>query len=91
MHFLRSVFVIATFAYPVFCAVLPKTHVLHEKRDHVTSSWVKRDRVQRNAILPIRIGLAQGNLHKGPDMLMQVYVFQLADTALVLTPLSILS
>jgi tripeptidyl-peptidase-1 len=75
MQFLRSVFIIATFAYPVLCAVLPNTHVLHEKRDHLASAWVKRDRVQRNAILPIRIGLSQSNLHKGDDLLMQVFVF----------------
>ena len=77
MQFLRSVFIIATFAYPVLCAILPNTHVLHEKRDHLASAWIKRDRVQRNAILPIRIGLSQSNLHKGDDLLMQVFVFSI--------------
>jgi len=77
MQFFRSLILIATFAYPVFCAVLPKTHVLHEKRDHVASAWVKRDRIRRDAILPIRIGLSQANLHKGHDLLMQVYVLLL--------------
>ncbi|KAJ5542482.1 Peptidase S8/S53 subtilisin/kexin/sedolisin [Penicillium sp. DV-2018c] len=46
-------------------------HVLHEKRDeHV--DWVKRERVKRDSVLPVRIGLTQNNLEKGEELLMTV-------------------
>jgi tripeptidyl-peptidase-1 len=48
-------------------------HVLHEKRDKSALDWVKGDRVESNAILPVRIGLTQNNLEKGYDYLMDVY------------------
>ncbi|KAJ6000713.1 Aorsin [Penicillium waksmanii] len=66
-----------------FCAVLaaaalsgaapaPVKHVLHEKREERSLDWVKGDRVESNAILPVRIGLTQNNLEKGYDYLMDV-------------------
>ncbi|PYH83323.1 subtilisin-like protein [Aspergillus uvarum CBS 121591] len=53
---------------------LPATvkHVLHEKRGRDSSDWVKRARVDSHAVLPMRIGLAQSNLEKGYDYLMEV-------------------
>lgn len=49
----------------------PVKHVLHEKRGlHV--DWVKGDRVKRDSVLPVRIGLTQGNLDKGDEYLMAV-------------------
>ena len=51
----------------------PESHVLHEKRHGYDSSrWQKRDRVAADAVLPVRIGLKQRNLHKGYDLLMDV-------------------
>ncbi|CAI7645716.1 unnamed protein product [Penicillium manginii] len=47
-------------------------HLLHEKRDKSALDWVKGDRVESNAILPVRIGLTQNNLEKGYDYLMDV-------------------
>ncbi|CAI7628600.1 unnamed protein product [Penicillium pancosmium] len=66
-----------------FCAVLaaaalsgaapaPVKHVLHERREERSLDWVKGDRVESNAILPVRIGLTQNNLEKGYDYLMDV-------------------
>jgi tripeptidyl-peptidase-1 len=53
----------------------PVKHVLHEKRNlHV--DWVKGDRVKRDSVLPVRIGLTQNNLDKGDEYLMAVYVDQ---------------
>ncbi|KAJ5143670.1 Peptidase S8/S53 subtilisin/kexin/sedolisin [Penicillium bovifimosum] len=49
----------------------PVKHVLHEKRDqHV--DWVKGERVKRDSVLPVRIGLTQNNLEKGEELLMTV-------------------
>jgi len=35
-------------------------------------TWIKRERVAGDAILPIKIGLKQQNLDKGYDWLMDV-------------------
>ncbi|CAG7929585.1 unnamed protein product [Penicillium olsonii] len=49
----------------------PVKHVLHEKRNlHV--DWVKGERVKRDSVLPVRIGLTQSNLDKGDEYLMAV-------------------
>lgn len=50
------------------------THVVHEKRSEASSPWVKGPKVDKDAILPIRIGLTQSNLENGYDHLMDVYV-----------------
>lgn len=56
----------------------PIKHVLHEKRERESHDWVKGARVERDAVLPIRIGLTQNNLEKGYDYLMEVYVISFA-------------
>ncbi|KAJ6179418.1 hypothetical protein N7519_009879 [Penicillium mononematosum] len=49
----------------------PVKHVLHEKRsEHV--DWVKGERIKRDSVLPVRIGLTQNNLEKGDEYLMAV-------------------
>jgi tripeptidyl-peptidase-1 len=53
-------------------AVIPTTHVVHEKRHAPPRKWVKRDRVSSEAILPMRIGLKQRNLEQGHSLLMDV-------------------
>lgn len=52
----------------------PIKHVLHEKRERHGLDWVKGDRVERDAVLPVRVGLTQNNLDKGYELLMDVYV-----------------
>ena len=47
-------------------------HVVHEQRDGARSDWTKRDRVEKSAILPIRIALSQTNLDRAHDMLMDL-------------------
>ncbi|KAJ5346446.1 Peptidase S8/S53 subtilisin/kexin/sedolisin [Penicillium brevicompactum] len=49
----------------------PVKHVLHEKRS-LHADWVKGDRVKRDSVLPVRIGLTQANLDKGDEYLMAV-------------------
>jgi tripeptidyl-peptidase-1 len=46
-------------------------HVLHERREP-SENWIKGDRVHSEVKLPMRIGLVQGNLDNGHDLLMQV-------------------
>ena len=48
----------------------PTGSVLHEKRDVPASEF--RQRVDPDAIIPIRIALSQSNLHTGYDRLMEV-------------------
>lgn len=50
----------------------PSSHVVHEKRDIATSMWEKRAAVPSGMTLPMRIGLKQGNLDRGYDLLMDV-------------------
>ncbi|KAK4539399.1 hypothetical protein LTR36_010962 [Oleoguttula mirabilis] len=51
-------------------ALPSSNHVLHEKRS--TPLVHRRERVEPNAVIPIRIGLKQSNLHTGYDRLMEV-------------------
>lgn len=55
----------------------PIKHVLHEKREQRRYDWVKGDRVESDAMLPVRIGLTQNNLEKGYEYLMDVYVIEI--------------
>ncbi|KZF23723.1 hypothetical protein L228DRAFT_122834 [Xylona heveae TC161] len=47
-------------------------HVIHEKRDAVPADWSRSVKLRSDAILPVRIALAQRNLDKGDDFLMEV-------------------
>jgi tripeptidyl-peptidase I len=55
-------------------APVPIKHVIHEERSSPARDWIKGARIESTAIIPIRIGLAQTNLEKGYDLLMDVYV-----------------
>jgi len=46
---------------------------MHEKRQTPSSDWVKVARIEKTAILPMRIGLTQSNLDQGHEFLMEVY------------------
>jgi tripeptidyl-peptidase-1 len=66
---------IATLA--ILAEAVPTTsrYVVHEERASQGLDWVKRSRVEPSAVLPMRIGLTQTNLHKGYDLLMEVLVY----------------
>ena len=51
---------------------VPATHVLHEKREYLPRKWVKRELVERNTMLPMRIGMTQRNLDIGEELLMEM-------------------
>jgi tripeptidyl-peptidase-1 len=51
---------------------LYSNHVVHETKRATQRGWKKKDRVHKDAVLPVRIGLAQNNLDKGHSSLMDV-------------------
>ena len=50
----------------------PVKHIVHERRDALPKSWIKRDRLDANVELPVRIGMTQSNLDRGHELLMEV-------------------
>ncbi|ESZ95141.1 hypothetical protein SBOR_4473 [Sclerotinia borealis F-4128] len=79
MHF--SYFASVVLIVPgIIAAALPSSNtpslrpslVSHEKRHAPHTQWMKRDRIASMTLLPVRIGLAEGNLEKGHDFLMDV-------------------
>lgn len=71
MHFLNLA-VVGALAVGVASVPFPASHVVHERRDYVPKAWMKRDRLDAAAKLPVRIGMTQQNLNKGYDLLMEV-------------------
>ena len=47
-------------------------HGLHERRTHLDESWVKRERIHPETLVPVRISLAQQNLDIGQDFIKQL-------------------
>jgi tripeptidyl-peptidase I len=45
------------------------SHSIHEKRSEVPAGWEKKHLLDRRAVLPVRIGLAQSNLDKAWEWL----------------------
>lgn len=52
-------------------------HIVHERRDILPDAWSEIARLGGQEVLPVRIGLAQSNLDKGHDLLMEMYLTQL--------------
>jgi tripeptidyl-peptidase-1 len=50
----------------------PAAHVLHEKREVESTTFVKRSAVPVGRALPVRIGLQQSNLDIAHDLLMEM-------------------
>lgn len=53
-------------------AVIPPTHIVHEKRDGHSSRWTKQDRALAHATVPMRIGLAQTNMEAAHEYLLDI-------------------
>ncbi len=52
---------------------VPSSHSLHERHlPHWGQQWTKRSKVPNTQVLPMRIGLKQGNLEAGHDKLMEM-------------------
>lgn len=71
MHFLQAV-LLGAFAAQAAAAPFSSSHAVHERRDYVPKSWMKKGRVEHDVELPVRIGMTQSNLDKGHDLLMDV-------------------
>jgi tripeptidyl-peptidase I len=59
-------------ALPISSALPSPGHSIHEKRDISNANWVKRDRIEKDIVLPVRIGLSQSNLDDAHKYLMEV-------------------
>ena len=64
--------VVAAIAALVNAAPAPSSHVVHEERTILSQDWVKGARIEKSAVIPMRIGLTQTNLETGYDRLMEV-------------------
>lgn len=64
--------ILASFGAVAVCAAPSSRHVLHEKRAEAPKYWERTTRLHPGAILPMRIGLTQSNLHKGDELLMEM-------------------
>lgn len=47
-------------------------YVIHEKRDATPMGWSKADRLDRRALIPMKIALTQRNIEQGADYLHEV-------------------
>ncbi|KAF3024282.1 hypothetical protein E8E14_013162 [Neopestalotiopsis sp. 37M] len=65
---------LAAAALVPLCVAAPTTssHVLHEQRRSHDRVWKRSSRLDSSAVLPMRIGLTQSNLEKGPALLKEV-------------------
>ena len=70
--YLFSLGLLSAFATQAIAVPVAAEHVVHERRDNVPDAWVKRDRLDPGATLPVRIGMAQQNLDKGYELLLEV-------------------
>lgn len=64
--------IVAAIAALAHAAPKPVPHVLYEKRETASKDWVKGARIEKDAVIPMRIGLTQTNLDNGYDLLMDV-------------------
>lgn len=67
MHFLSYLAVSTAFAAEVLA-----NHILHEKREVAPPQWIRRSMFDKEAVIPLRIALQQGNLHLAEQYLMEV-------------------
>jgi tripeptidyl-peptidase I len=62
----------AAFATTAVASPVAVPHTVHEKRGVLPTGWQKRDALDRNTILPMKIALAQSNLDRGWEWLKEV-------------------
>lgn len=64
-------FAVGSFAAPA-AKVSRGTHTIHEKRDVLPPSWSQSAKVPSDSVISMRIALAQNNLHRAEELLMDV-------------------
>ncbi|KAK0113865.1 hypothetical protein ONS95_014107 [Cadophora gregata] len=64
----------AVLSFAALCCAAPSPikHVLHEERAVERRDWIKGSRLEKSAVVPMKIGLTQTNLDLGYDYLMDV-------------------
>lgn len=55
-------------------AIPTGSQVVHERRDTDNARWIKREALNPDTKVPVRIALKQNNLNKGMDYLLDVSV-----------------
>ena len=50
----------------------PDPHVVHERRSDLPGAWGQGERLEKDTLLPVRIGLTQSNLEYADSLLMEV-------------------
>jgi hypothetical protein len=70
--FVRNILTLVALALLTGASAVSNDYTVHEKRSSAPMGWRKREPLGSKAMLPISIGLAQQNLEKGYDWLMQV-------------------
>lgn len=69
---MRSI-LIALGAFVASIAAAPSSnHVLHEKRDRLPPGWGQERELEEFTVLPMKIGLTQGNLDKADEYLAEI-------------------
>lgn len=58
----------------VALAATTSSRTVHEKRGVDGHRWTKRDALDADHVIPVRIALKQRNLENGMDYLLKVYV-----------------
>lgn len=69
---LKTAFSLFVLLASAFAAPTKEHHVIHERRDVLSSAWVKRDRLSGERYLPMRIGLTQTELENAEYHLMSM-------------------
>lgn len=65
--------IVATLAVAVTASpVTTSGHVVHERRSRAPQDWKKHSRVHPEAVIPVRIGLSQQNLHRAEEFINEV-------------------
>ncbi|KAL1966156.1 hypothetical protein VTN77DRAFT_4708 [Rasamsonia byssochlamydoides] len=67
-----SILLLGALAATALAAPASSKHVLHERREVLPRSWNEARRVDGRTKLPMRIGLAQSNLDRAHELLMDV-------------------
>lgn len=62
----------AFFAIVTASPVTRSSHVVHERRSIIPTDWSHHSRLHEAVVLPVRIGLAQQNLHRAEEFVNEV-------------------
>lgn len=70
---MRTFATVATLVALAFAAPSPRSnHVVHERRAAEPTDWIQDRRLDANRVLPMRFGLAQQNMHRLEQILMDI-------------------